>query len=157
MINFLGCGTISSINKKNTKAPYFITIVDNTSSTITIKAPYSFKSLVIENERVKFEGYLNEDGIVEVKTLSRAYLEPLGFSFVSENEDVFSFSSKGLVLKVDLKAPKYSLTYKTFQFLAKAGSSDVLERLISVLNQKKVSLRGIFKNNVGVITALEKV
>lgn len=155
MINLYGCGTITAINKKSGKSPYFLaTLSDNSSSAITIKAPYSFKSLMIENERVNFDGYLNEEGIVEVNNLSRAYLEPLGFNFVSSNEVVFSFSSKGLVLKVDVKTPKHSLTHKTFEFLAKAGNNDVLNRLVGVLNNKKISLRGIFKNNVGMLTAL---
>lgn len=157
MINFYGTGAITSYKTKSGKSPYFlVSIQDNTSTTISLKVPYSLKSLVKENERLCFEGYLNEDGIVEVEKLSRAHLEPTGFNFVSNNENIYSFSNKGLILKVDVKSPKFNLSHKTFEFLAKAGNTEVLKRLIGVLNEGKVSLKGIFRNNVGMITSLEK-
>ncbi len=158
MINFYGAGNISTMKRIRGKSPYFlITLTDNSETQIVLHVPYSFNKIIKLNERVIFEGYLNEEGIVETKEISRAYLEPLGFNFLSDNEDVFSFSSKGLVLKVDVKAPKYNIKYKTFGFLAKAGNVEVFNRLVGVLNNKKVSLKGVFKNNVGMITALDKV
>lgn len=158
MINFYGAGNISAIKQKRGKSPYFIVkLTDHSETEIVLHVPYSFNKILKLNERIIFEGYLNEDGIVKSNQVSRAYLEPLGFNFVSDNEDVFSFTNKGLMLKVDVKAPKYNLTYKTFEFLAKANNNDVLNRLISVLNNKKVSIKGIFRNNVGMITALDKV
>lgn len=158
MINFHGTGQICSYKQKGIKTPYFMVVLqDNTETSLCLQVPYSFKKIIIENERVTFKGIMNEDGIVEVENLTRAHLEPLGFNFISENEDVFSFTNKGLVLKVDLKTPKHNLTLKTFQFLAKAGNLQVLDRLTGILENKKVSIKGIFKNNVGILTTLETV
>lgn len=159
MINFYGAGKITAYIEKSGKSPCFeIILKDNSDTSLKLKLAYSlkFKKIIENGERICFEGYLNEDGIVEAKNIYRAYLEPLCFNFISENEDVFSYSRKGLFLKVDVKTPKHNFTYKTFEFLAKAGNNDVLNRLIGVLNNKNISLKGIFKNNVGMITRLEK-
>lgn len=157
MINFYGVADVVDVKPVKSKAPYIlVSVIDNTETKIVLKTPYSFNKITKCGNRIIFEGSLNEDGIVEVKSIARAYLEPIGFNFVSNNEDIFSFSNKGLFLKVDVKAPNHSYTYKTFEFLAKAGNMVVLERLLGVLKEKKVSLKGIFKNNMGLITSIER-
>lgn len=157
MINFYGVGYISTIKQKRGKSPYFIVkLTDHTETEILLHIPYSFKKILKINERIIFEGYLNEDGIVKSNQVSRAYLEPLGFNFVSDNEDIFSFTNKGLMLRIGVKAPKHNLTFKTFEFLAKARNIEVFERLIETLKSKKVSIKGFITNNVGVITSLDK-
>lgn len=156
-MTFYGVGNISSIKETRGKSPYFlVTIQEQTETKLTLKVPYTYKKLIVIDERVFFEGFMNEDGVVEANEIKRAYLELLGFNFVSKREEVFSFTNKGLFLKVDVKAPRYNLTYKTFEFLAKASSVEVLDRLLGVLKETRISLKGIFKNNVGMITSIEK-
>lgn len=63
MINFHGVGNISAMKQIRGKTPYFlITLTDNSGTQIVLHVPYSFNKIVKLNERVIFEGYLNEEG-----------------------------------------------------------------------------------------------
>lgn len=154
MIRFEGVGTVRRI--KEIKKHLLVTLNDENETIINLKVPYSSKKIIILNQRILFSGLINEDGIVVADFVGRVYLEPLGFKFKSNKEEVFSYSKKGEFIKIDIKAPMFEKTLKTFSLLGKFGSDEVSKRILSYIENKKVSLKGFIAKNVLVMTSIDK-
>jgi hypothetical protein len=158
MVNFEGVGLISSLKKETKRNGAIKCVIIDNETKVIIKLPCSTpKNLLKINERVYFKGYMQEDGIINCNYIKRAYLEPSGFTFTSDNEEVYEFNSKGLYLKVGVKINNFDLNYKVFEFIAKAGDENVLKRIINIVKNKKISIKGILKNNVPYLTSLDEV
>ncbi|MFY4796945.1 hypothetical protein ACOTVS_10500 [Aliarcobacter butzleri] len=156
MITMVGTGVIINIQNKN---KYKIVTLDDLNGTILyLKLPssFSYKKVLLLNERVNFLGDLNEDGIVEIKNLSRAYLEPIGFKFSTDNENIFTYVKKGEYIQIEVEAPNFREHKKTFIFLGKIVDDEVLEKVLNYLGGKKISFEGFFRKNIGVLTKIEK-
>lgn len=154
MIKFTGAGVVQKI--KEYKKSILIDLSDNNGTILQIQVPSSNKRIVQINERLLFSGSINQDGIVISDFVSRAYLEPLGFKFSTNKEDVFSYQKKGSYIKLDIKAPLHEKTYKTFSLLARFGSDEVSKRILSFVEEKKISFKGFVTKNILVMTSIEK-
>ncbi|MCT7563300.1 hypothetical protein [Aliarcobacter butzleri] len=153
-MKFEGCGVIQNI--KEIKKYILVTLSDKNETIINLQVPYSSKKSISLNERVLFSGNINENGIIVSDFVGRAYLEPLGFNFSTNNEEVFSYSKRGDFIKLDIKAPLFDRTHKTFSLLGKFGSDEVSKRVLSYVESKKVSLKGFMAKNLLVMTSIEK-
>lgn len=154
MIRFEGCGVVQRF--KEVKKYILVNLSDENDTVLNLKVPYSSKKIISINERLIFGGIINEDGIVVTDFVSRAYLEQIGFRFSTNKEDVFSYQKKGDYIKLDVKAPFFEKTYKTFSLLGKFGSDEVLNRILSCIESKKVSLKGFITKNILVMTSIDK-
>jgi hypothetical protein len=160
-----GSGKISKTwkKRKGNGYEYSAIIKDLTNCELKIKYFVYFKTfksieakeLFQDEKKIYFNGLFNQDGEVEAD-LVRNTLEELRFSVRSDSEEIFSYTSNGLKLEINIKAPKFNFFGKCTQLFAKATNNEVLNRLTVVLKSSTVSINGYMTNGRIVLTSLEK-